>query len=173
MKTIDATIAAHDVEEQLVVFTLGDESYGVSIEAVNTIIRLPDITRVPHTPAFVEGVINLRGVIVPVIDLRKRFQLEATQATKATRVVVVEHSGMLVGMVVDAVTETLRLSSMNIEPLSPMVLSVDSQYLRGVGKLGERLIILLALENVLVREETEALEELTASAAPIAAAAGR
>lgn len=147
-------------EEQLVVFTLGDESYGVSIEAVNTIIRLPDITYVPNTAQYIKGVINLRGVIVPVIDLRTRFNLQETASTKATRVVVVENSEMLVGMIVDAVTETLRLPLTNVEPLSPLVLSVDSRYLRGVGKLEDRLIILLSLDQVLRQDDARELSAI-------------
>jgi purine-binding chemotaxis protein CheW len=149
--TTQAALSAD--EEQLVIFTLGDESYGVSINAVNTIIRIPEITAVPHTRSYVKGVINLRGIIVPVIDLRERFGLSVTSGTKATRVVVVENEGMLVGMVVDAVTETLRLPAGNIEPLSALVVSADAHYLRGVGKHGDRLIILLALDKVLSRED--------------------
>jgi purine-binding chemotaxis protein CheW len=158
METLVQRQSVESDEEQLVVFRLGDESYGVSIEVVNTIIRLSEITAVPHTPASVSGVINLRGVIVPVIDLRRRFGLPASEATKASRIVVVENDGIMVGMIVDAVTETLRLSGGQIEPLSPLVQSVDAQYLRGVGKVGERLIILLALEQVLAREEVEQLQ---------------
>ncbi len=144
-------------EEQLVVFRLGDESYGVSIEVVNTIIRLPDITAVPHAATHVTGVINLRGVIVPVVDLRRRFGLPAIEATKASRIVVVENDGSLIGMIVDMVSETMRLPVDQIEPLSPLVQSVDAHYLRGVGKIDERLIILLALEQVLAQGEIDQL----------------
>lgn len=150
-------------EEQLVVLRLGDESYGVSIDVVNTIIRLADITAVPHAASHVAGVINLRGVIVPVVDLRRRFGLPAIDATKASRVVVVEKGGALIGMIVDAVTETLRLPMGQIEPLSPLVQSVDAQYLRGVGKIGDRLIILLALEQVLANDELEHLQAAVAA----------
>lgn len=165
METVRTTVAS-EVEEQLVVFTLAAESYGVKIEAVNTIIRLPEITSVPHTANYVHGVINLRGVIVPVICLRTRFGLPAATANKETRVVVVENEGMLVGMIVDAVTETLRLPVSQIEPLSPLVVSVDSRYLRGVGKVGERLIILLNLDKVLRQDEVEALEASVNAIAP-------
>lgn len=147
-------------EEQLVVFRLGDESYGVSIEVVNTIIRLPEITVVPHAASHVAGVINLRGVIVPVVDLRRRFGLASSEATKATRIVVVENDGALIGMIVDMVSETMRLPVDQIEPLSPLVQSVDAHYLRGVGKVGDRLIILLALEQVLAQGEIEQLHSL-------------
>ena len=155
-----ATITT-DAEEQLVVFKLGDESYGVNIEAVNTIIRLPDITAVPNAPDYVKGVINLRGLIVPVISLRTRFELGEAVSTKATRIVVVENDGTQVGMVVDAVTETMSLPRAQIEPLSPLVQSTDAWYLRGVGKLSDRLIILLALDRVLSGHDAEVLHDLT------------
>jgi purine-binding chemotaxis protein CheW len=151
-----------DADEQLVVFKLGEESYGVNIEAVNTIIRLPDITAVPHAPDYVKGVINLRGLIVPVISLRTRFGLPESAATKATRVVVVENEGMQVGMIVDAVSETMSLPQASIEPLSPLVQSVDAWYLRGVGKVEDRLIILLSLDKVLSLQEAAALQNLAA-----------
>jgi purine-binding chemotaxis protein CheW len=144
-------------EEQLVVFELAHESYGVDIGAVNTIIRMQEITEIPRSPDFVEGVINLRGSIIPVIDLRKRFSLPMTEQTKASRIVVVESCGQLIGMVVDAVTETLRLQQDAIEPPSPIVTSVDSEYVRGVGKLENRLVILLDLDKVLTSKEIDAL----------------
>jgi purine-binding chemotaxis protein CheW len=152
-----------DHEEQLVIFTLGAESYGVSIEAVNTIIRFPTITRVPNSAMAILGVINLRGRIIPVVDLRTRFGLQATEASKATRVVVVEHQDLLVGLLVDAVTETLRLSTSAIEPLSSLVVSVDARYLRGVGKVKDRLIILLDLCAILKPDEIAELVSLTHS----------
>jgi purine-binding chemotaxis protein CheW len=156
----EKTKATSDQIEQLVVFTLGMEYYGVGIEAVNTIIRLPEITKVPHTPDYVLGVMNLRGMIVPVIDLRARFGLNATEWSKSTRIIVVENHGLQVGMVVDGVSQTMQLASSQIEPLSPLVSSVDAQYLRGVGKDDNRLIILLELTKVLAREEVHALQSV-------------
>jgi len=156
MSTEQIEMAA-DESEQLVVFELAKEFYGVDIGAVNTIIRMQEITQIPRTPDFVEGVINLRGSIVPVIDLRKRFGLPVGETTKASRIVVVEAAGQMIGMVVDAVAETLRLSSDAIEPPSPVVASLDAEYLRGVGKQDERLVILLDLDKVLSSKEVEAL----------------
>jgi len=154
-------------EEQLVVFTLANETYGIDISAVNEIIRMQDITEVPRTPDFVEGVINLRGRIVPVIDLRKRFGLEVAEKTQASRIIVVEMDEVTVGMIVDSVSEVLRLPKENIEPTPPMVSGVDSAYLRGVGKWNDRLIILLDINKVLYKEEKEemsqALEEASAA----------
>ena len=161
VEVMERTVIVPEADEQLVIFKLANEYYGVSIEAVNTIIRLPDITAVPNAPTYVKGVINLRGLIVPVISLRSRFGLGETESTKATRVVVVENEGMQVGMIVDAVSETMSLPRANIEPLSPLVQSTDAWYLRGVGKVGERLIILLALDRVLSQQDSEELKMLS------------
>lgn len=150
--------------EQLVVFELANEHYGVDIGAVNTIIRMQEVTAIPRTPSFVEGVINLRGSIIPVIDLRKRFGLTVGETTKSSRIVVVEASGQMIGMVVDAVAETLRLTSDAIEPPSPLIASVDSEYLRGVGKHENRLVILLDLDKVLTCKELDSLAKVEKTA---------
>lgn len=157
-------VAMMDDEQQLVVFELSGESYGVDIGAVNTIIRMQDITEIPRSPEFVEGVINLRGSIIPVIDLRMRFGLPQGEATKASRIVVVEAVGQMIGLVVDAVTETMRLADGSIEPPSPIVTSVDSEYVRGVGKLENRLVILLDLDKVLSSSDVETLRSAEAAA---------
>jgi purine-binding chemotaxis protein CheW len=144
-------------EQQLVVFELASESYGVDIGAVNTIIRMQEITEIPRSPEYVEGVINLRGSIIPVIDLRKRFGLPVGEETKASRIVVVEARGQMIGMVVDAVAETLRLPQDAIEPPSPIVTSVDAEYVKGIGKLENRLVILLYMDKVLNSKEVDEL----------------
>jgi len=149
-------------EEQLVSFKIENEEFGVNIEEVQEIIRLPEITRVPQAPFFVEGVINLRGNILPVIDLRKRFDLEATKKTNATRIVVANVDGKTTGIIVDAVSEVLRLPKDSIEPPPPIVAGIEAKYLRGIGKLneGKRLLILLNLKEILtVREEDRVREE--------------
>ncbi|MCE5313388.1 MAG: chemotaxis protein CheW [Armatimonadota bacterium] len=150
--------------EQLVVFGLADEYYGVDIGSVNTIIRMQEITAIPKVAQFVEGVINLRGTIIPVINLRKRFGLPMGELTKAARIVVVEAAGQMIGMTVDAVAETLRLPVDSIEPPSPVISSVDSDYLRGVGKQENRLVILLDLDKVLTAKEFEGIEKMTGRA---------
>jgi len=152
----------------LVVFTLADETYGIDISTVNEIIRMQAITEVPRTPDFVEGVINLRGRIVPVIDLRKRFSLAVSEETQASRIMVVELEGLTVGMIVDSVSEVLRLPASSIEPTPTMVSGVDAAYLRGVGKWDDRLIILLDIKKVLYKGEQEqvalSMEEAAVSA---------
>lgn len=152
----------------MVVFTLADETYGIDISTVNEIIRMQAITEVPRTPDFVEGVINLRGRIVPVIDLRKRFSLAVSEETQASRIMVVELEGLTVGMIVDSVSEVLRLPASSIEPTPTMVSGVDAAYLRGVGKWDDRLIILLDIKKVLYKGEQEqvalSMEEAAVSA---------
>ncbi|MCL5025280.1 MAG: chemotaxis protein CheW [Chloroflexi bacterium] len=158
-----SAVQVGDLEEQLVVFDLGDEVYGIDISRVQEIIRMQAITQVPGAPAFVEGVINLRGKIIPVVDLHSRFRLPPAEATKSSRIVVVETEGHVIGMVVDAVSEVLRIPASCVEPPSPIVAGVDSEYLRGIAKLEGRLVILLQLDKVLTSEQKAALPELDAA----------
>lgn len=148
------------MENQLVIFELGGEQYGVGIDTVESIIKLQTITRVPHAPKFVEGVTNLRGVVLPVIDLRKRFGLELEAATKDSRIVVVEVNRLKVGMIVDAVTEVLRIQDEQIEPPSPMITTLDSAFIQGIAKVDKRLVILLDLSKILSAQEQERLKGL-------------
>jgi purine-binding chemotaxis protein CheW len=141
------------MENQLVVFDLANEHYGVDISLVESIIKMQPITAVPHAPGFVEGLTNLRGTVLPVIDLRKRFELSVKDVTKETRIVVVEVDSMTVGMIVDAVTEVLRVAEAAIEPPPSTVSTVDSTYITGIAKVGERLVTLLDLSKVLNVEE--------------------
>jgi purine-binding chemotaxis protein CheW len=152
-------VAASSDERQLVVFQLGAELYGVEISRVHEIIRLQAVTRVPRSPMFVEGVINLRGKVISVINLRRRFGLASAGHTRASRIVVVDINDQVIGMVVDGVSEVLRVNTATIEPPSPTIAGIDSEYLQGIVKLPERLVILLDLDRVLSREERRALEE--------------
>jgi purine-binding chemotaxis protein CheW len=136
-----------------VIFTLANEHYGVGIAVVDSIIKLQAITAVPRAPNFVEGVTNLRGKVLPVIDLRKRFGLPAEESTKEARIVVTEMDGSTVGMLVDTVSEVLDVADEAIEPPSPIVTTVDSGFITGIAKVDERLVILLDLEKVLSAEE--------------------
>ncbi len=152
-------------EQQLVVFDLGTESYGVEIGTVREIIRMQEVTAVPSTADYVEGVINLRGKVIPVVDLRKRFNLEATEHTKDTRIVVVDIGEDDIGVIVDAVNEVLRVPSSSIEERSSVATIQSSEFLTGIAKLAERLIILLDLATMLSREGLDSDE-------PVGAAAG-
>ena len=152
------------MENQLVVFDLAREHYGVDIAAVEGIIKMQAITVVPQAPAFVEGVTNLRGKVLPVVDLRRRFGLPAADATKETRIVVVEMNGVTVGIVVDGVSEVLRVEPEAIEPPSPIVTTIDSAFIRGIAKVDQRLIILLDLAKILSLGEQANLARLPVAA---------
>lgn len=153
------------MERQLVVFELADEHYGLDIAAVESIIKLQAITGVPHAPACVEGITNLRGSVLPVIDLRKRFCLDQGEEHRDNRIIVVSLDGAKVGMIVDAVSEVLTVSDEVIEPPPAMVTTVDTAFITGIAKLGAvesspRLVILLDLGKVLTLEEKAGLQGL-------------
>lgn len=137
------------MERQLVVFKLADEEYGAPIEQVREIIRFVSITAVPKAPESVLGVISLRGRVIPVVSLRKRFGFSIVEPNEATRVVVSDVDGQTVGFVVDSVSEVLRLDEGNIEPPPEGGFQADSQFIKGIGKTGNRLIILLELARIM------------------------
>lgn len=145
---------------QLVSFRLGNEEYGSEIMQVREIIRIQEITPVPETPEFVEGVINLRGSVIPIIDLRKRFGMEQGSRDKDTRIVVVSVEGREVGIIVDAVAEVLRITSDQVEQAPAVVSGIGKEYLLGVAKLEDRLLIILDLNKVLSAEELGFLDEV-------------
>jgi purine-binding chemotaxis protein CheW len=149
---------------QVVSFALGSEEYGVDIAQVQEINRMVTITRVPRAPQFMEGVINLRGQLIPIIDLRTRFGMERAERTKNTRIVVTEVGSKRLGMVVDSVSEVLRIPVEQIEDAPELVAGVDTEYIRGVGKLDDRLIIMLDLARVISASETTELQELGTAA---------
>ena len=134
---------------QLVSFKIGGEEFGVNILQVQEINRMLEVTRVPNAPEYVDGVINLRGKVIPIIDLRRRFGMERKEHDKNTRIVVVELSGKVVGFVVDAVSEVLRIPKSVTEPPPSIVAGIEADYITAVGKLEDRLLILLDLEKVL------------------------
>ena len=140
-------------ERQLVIFRLQNEEFGVEITDVREIVKPQHITRLPHVADYIEGVTNLRGEVIPVICLRKRFGLEPQENTQETRIVILEVGGSLVGYVVDAVTETLRLPENAIEPPPSSIAGLRSDYLAGGGKLDERLLILLEVDKILGSSE--------------------
>ncbi|WP_319507783.1 chemotaxis protein CheW [uncultured Methanolobus sp.] len=135
---------------QLVIFNLGLEEFGVNIMQVQEIIRMPEITRIPRSPDYVKGVINLRGKIIVVMDLDKRFGMPQKERTDESRVVVVDIEGTVIGLVVDSVSEVIRLQGSSIEQ-TPEIISqkINAEFLKGVGKLEDRLLILLDLQNII------------------------
>jgi len=134
----------------LVTFQLAKEEYGVEIANVQEIIRATDITPVPGAPAHVRGVINLRGKIIPVVDLRRRFALPETDSSDARRIVVVELGPKRIGMLVDSVSQVIRVPAGVVEEMPEEATGVDENYIRGIGKLDSRLIIILDLHRSLL-----------------------
>ncbi len=157
---MDTTQRRDDELLQLVTFSTGEEEFGVDILRVQEIIRTMAITKVPKAPEFVEGVINLRGKVIPIIDLRRRFGLQSKAHDKHTRIIVIEINTMIVGFVVDSVSEVLRIPASTVEPPPPVVAGLESEYISGVGKLEDRLLILLDLDRLLSRADIEALGQL-------------
>lgn len=135
-------------ELQVVAFVLGKEEYAVDILAVQEINKLPQITRVPRAPHYIEGVINLRGNVIPVLNLHKRFGLGDQGITEETRIIVFEHNDITAGIIVDQVTEVSLIKAADIEETSRVYSSIDAELIRGVGKLDDRLLILLNLEKL-------------------------
>lgn len=144
---------------KVIIFRLKKEEYGVDVRQVNSIERMEHITRVPNTPPFVKGVINLRGVVIPIVDLRKRFGIEEKDYNDSTRIIIVNVEDMEVGLIVDAANDVVDLPAGTIEPPPKVVGGVESKYLRGVAKLSNRLLILLNLDKVLSPEEIKQLEK--------------
>jgi len=136
-------------KNQVVRFLAGKESFGVDIGRVQEIVTVPEITKVPDTPDFIEGIINLRGKIVSVIDLRKRLKFQCPPKDKKNRILVTEIDGKVIGLIVDEVSEVLRLNPEKIEPPPEMVNSVGAECITGVGKLDDGIILLLDLAKVL------------------------
>ncbi|GIP33089.1 chemotaxis protein CheW [Paenibacillus sp. J2TS4] len=145
---------------KVIVFALGDEEYGVDVERVQTIERMLPMTRVPKTPAFVKGVVNLRGVVTPVIDLRSRFGLEEREYTDQTRIIIVAVNELEVGLIVDSANDVLDVAENAIEDPPEVVGGIKAKYLHGIAKVGEdRLLVLLNLREVLNKDEIIQLEQ--------------
>ena len=138
---------------QLVTFCIGEEEFGVDILIVSEIIRLVQITPVPHAPHFIKGVINLRGRVLPVVGLRMRFGMDEIEMTEKTRIIVMMWEHQLVGFLVDSVSEVLRIPSSTVEPTPPVVAGIGAEYIEGVGKMGERLLILLNMQSLMANSE--------------------
>ncbi|MFZ5596520.1 MAG: chemotaxis protein CheW [Bacillota bacterium] len=147
-------------EDQVVVFGLHDQLYGVSIASTLEIIRVESETKVPGSPDFIEGIINLRGRVIPVMDLCKRFGLPDSGVSERSRVIIVESGGVTLGVKVDFVSEVMRLPSSGIEPLPNVFAGTGSNALSGVAMVGDRLIILVDMEKLLIDVERQELLEL-------------
>ncbi len=145
MKMSDETV-------QIISFKVGDEEYGLEILKVKEVIKVTEITKLPKAPSFVKGVVNLRGDVIPIIDLREKFGLEKAEESDANRVIVVEIEGKSVGMAVDSVSHVIRINESQIDN-PPLVGGMTGDYIRGVVKLGDRLIVLINVDKILTSEE--------------------
>lgn len=148
---------------QVVSFNLRGEEYAVEITKVKEIILLEGVTKVPQMPGFIEGIINLRGTVIPVIDLRKRFGLPSPEADDHTRIVVTRMGNRIVGLIVDSVSQVMKIPQANIQPPPDTIAGLAGEYLTGVGKVDERLIILLDIEKIMSADEMQLLEPKTNS----------
>lgn len=147
---------------QLVSFKLDEEEYGVDVLKVREIIRMPGITRVPNTPHYVVGVINLRGKVIPIMSIRRRFGLSEVESDKSTRIMVMDVDGELMGFIVDSVSEVIRVSQHEIQPPPPVATSgIDQDCMSGVVNQPERLLILLDLEKISSREDRKMLSSIS------------
>lgn len=142
------------MEKQLVIFELGEGQFGIEIAAVEGIVKMQAITKVPYAPSFMQGITTLRGSVLPIICLKKRFGMEPEEETRETRIITVILDKMKIGMIVSAVSEVLTIDDSAIEPPPAMVSGVSSEFIVGVAKIGTRLVILLDLAKVLSAEET-------------------
>ena len=155
VKVTDKT--QHDELIQLVSFMLDNEEYGVEVLKVREIIRMPTITKMPNTPSYVEGVINLRGKVIPIISMRKRFGLMESEHSNQTRIMVMDVAGTLTGFIVDAVSEVIRIHSSEIQPPPSMVVSggIGQEFITGVFNHLERLLIIMDVDRMFTDDERD------------------
>lgn len=150
-----------DGETQLVVFNMENEEFACNINDVREVLKMIKVTPLPRSLDFVEGVINLRGEVIPVIDLRKRFGLDEAERTQENRIIIVEVEDRMVGLTVDSVTEVIRLVNKHIQEAPQQVTDKRAKLIKGVGKVNERMLIILDLEQILTSTEQIALNEIT------------
>ncbi|KLI16091.1 chemotaxis protein CheW [Brachyspira hyodysenteriae] len=160
---IESTENRVDLEDStnLVTFRLGSGEYAIDIMQAKEIIKMEKITLIPNAPDFVEGVINLRGNIIPIIDLKKRFNLEETEGDKNTGIIIVKIEDVDMGIITDSISKVVSISNSDIQPPPPMLSGIGQKYIKGVGKLEDKLLVVLDLEKLFTTDEEE---EETASA---------
>lgn len=147
-------------ERQLVVFKLDKEEYGVEIMQVQEISPYQNTTKVPNVPDFVDGIINLRDEIIPIVNLKKRFNMPETEITELTRLIVVNNGSRRIGFVVDDASEVLTIPEEDIEDAPPMIAGADRRYIKGIGKIGNRILIVLDLHMLFTEEEEGQLDNM-------------
>ena len=160
-----AKLAGEPSGQEFLVFTLGNEEYGIDILKVQEIRGYDQVTRIANTPSFIKGVTNLRGVIVPIVDLRVKFSQQDVEYNDNTVVIVLNLSQRVVGIVVDGVSDVLSLAADQIRPAPEFAVTLSTEYLTGLGALGERMLILVNIEKLLNSEEMSLLDSAAISAA--------
>lgn len=159
--------AATNKERQIVAFSLGQETYGVDIGQVREIIPIQKIVPVPRAPEFVEGIINLRGKVIPVLDLRKHFGFEKKEPNPAQKIVLTESGGESIGVIVDSVSSVLRIAQDSIEPPAAVITGDQIEYIKGIAKVDDSLIVLLDLTRIISDAENRALQEVDLASAVV------
>lgn len=154
-------------ERQIVVFSLGSETYGVDIASVREIIPVQKIVSVPRAPDFVEGIINLRGRVIPVLDLRKHFGFEQKKGDPSQRIVLVEAGQESIGVIVDAVSSVLRISDESVEPAASVIVGAEIEYIQGIAKVDEELVVLIDLTKIISDAEKRTLRDVDLRAAVV------
>jgi purine-binding chemotaxis protein CheW len=162
VQALESTLSEAQATMQLVSFELASELYGIEITKVREIILIAEITRIPQTAPYVKGLINLRSTVIPVIDLRTLFGLPAGEKTDESRIMVLQAGGKTIGIMVDAVSEVLRVKKEQIAPPPPTVAGLGKEYLTGLVRLEKQLLILLDIDRILDRNEVKSLDTLTA-----------
>ena len=159
---IESTENRVDLEDStnLVTFRLGSGEYAIDIMQAKEIIKMEKITLIPNAPDFVEGVINLRGNIIPIIDLKKRFNLEETEGDKNTGIIIVKIEDVDMGIIIDSISKVVSIANSDIQPPPPMLSGIGQKYIKGVGKLEDKLLVVLDLEKLFTTDEED--EETTA-----------
>ncbi|HEI8866183.1 TPA: chemotaxis protein CheW [Serratia odorifera] len=157
-------LAGETVGQEFLIFTLGNEEYGIDILKVQEIRGYDQVTRIANTPAFIKGVTNLRGVIVPIIDLRVKFAQEGVSYDENTVVIVLNFGQRVVGIVVDGVSDVLSLTAEQIRPAPEFAVTLATEYLTGLGALGERMLILVDIEKLLSSEEMSLVDSVAKNA---------
>ncbi|NTV51044.1 MAG: purine-binding chemotaxis protein CheW [Geobacteraceae bacterium] len=154
--------AKNDELIQLVSFMLADEEYGVEVLKVREIIRMPNITKMPNVPSHVEGIINLRGKVIPIISMRRRFNLMESENNTQTRIIIMDVVGTLTGFIVDAVSEVIRIHSSEIQPPPSMMLSggASQEFITGVYNHAERLLIIMDIDRMFSDDERDSFSDI-------------
>lgn len=147
-------------ENQFVIFKLGDEKYAVDILNVGGISEFREMTKVPNAPAFIDGIINLRGDIIPIVNLKKRFHIPEKNVDSDTRIIINNIKGKDIGFIVDEASQVIKIDDADIEDAPEIIKGADRQYISGVGKVNDQIVILLDLEKVLSDEEQKAVNEI-------------